>query len=100
MNPELFGQIRLLSEEIRSLLRQGVREGVNERIQTRDQLLRQWFAEIQSLMDMTREQQDFLEQLLEQERALLEQIRAEQTEIADQQRNRRKMSSYQNISRH
>ena len=99
-NPGLFDEIRLLSSEIQSLLRQGVREGVNERIVYRDRILRAWFATVKSSIELTRQQQEFLEHLLEVEKALLEQIRSEQSTLASHQRGRQQTRQYQNISRH
>lgn len=99
-NGRLFQEIRLLSSEIHSLLRQGVREGVNERIQYRDGVLREWFASVKSSIDLTMQQQDYLENLLETEKALLAEIKQEQSEIAGKQRGQKQTASYQNISRH
>lgn len=99
-NNGLFEEIRLLSSEIQSLLRQGVRDGVNERIVYRDGILRAWFASVKSSIDLTRQQQEFLENLLEVEKALLEQIRDEQSTLASHQRGHKQTRHYQSMSRH
>ena len=46
MKNDLFSQVKNLSLELRSLIRQGVKEGVDERIQKRNELMQQWFAEV------------------------------------------------------
>ena len=42
-NLELFAQVKMLSLELRTLIRQGVKEGVEERIDKRNALLQEWF---------------------------------------------------------
>ena len=63
MNNDLFSQVKNLSLELRSLIRQGVKEGVEERIQKRNELMREWFSQVSDLIDLTNEQQVFLELL-------------------------------------
>lgn len=95
MNDALFNQVKNLSLELRSLIRQGVREGVEERILRRNELLKEWFAGINQLIDMTNEQQSFLEALLQEEQQLLVDLQAEQKELAGQQRGVNQVRSYQ-----
>ena len=95
MNDELFGQIRLLSLEIQSLIQQGVKEGVEERINQRNEMLQQWFSGIKELIQMTGDQQAFLEELLRTERQLVEDLRLEQNDLFRQQNNRKKAGLYQ-----
>ncbi|MCD8522541.1 MAG: hypothetical protein LRY66_06175 [Saccharospirillaceae bacterium] len=94
MSAELFEQVRNLSLEIRSLIRQGVREGVEERIQQRNGLLQQWFSQINELINLTNEQQLFLEQLLQEEQQLLTDLQLEQKAISRRQSGQRKASQY------
>lgn len=94
MSAELFEQVRNLSLEIRSLIRQGVREGVEERIQQRNGLLQQWFSQINELINLTNEQQLFLEQLLQEEQQLLTDLQQEQKAISSRQIGQRKASQY------
>lgn len=99
MNQDLFEQVKLLSLEIQSLIRQGVKEGVAERIEQRNQLLKQWFSEVNELIGLTNEQQHFLENLLQQEQSLLDQLEQQQQELSGRERGKKKISAYQNISR-
>ncbi|GGY39349.1 hypothetical protein GCM10011297_10690 [Bacterioplanes sanyensis] len=99
MSQDLFERIKLLSLEVQSLVRQGVKDGVPERIDERNALLRQWFAEVNDLMTLTNEQQQFLEQLLQQEQQLLTQLEQEQHELSSHERGKKKVSAYQSISR-
>ena len=94
MTKDLFSEVKNLSLEIRSLIRQGVREGVEERIQRRNQVMQDWFAQINSLIEMTGEQQDFLEALLQEEQSLLTDLQLEQKQIAGQQRGQQNVKKY------
>lgn len=94
MNDELFEQVKSLSLEIRSLIRQGVKNGVDERIQQRNTLLQEWFAGISQLIQITNEQQSFLEQLLKDEKQLVTELQLEQSDLARQQSNRKKAGLY------
>lgn len=95
MSDPTFTRIREMSLEIQSLIRQGVKEGVEERINKRNQLLQEWFAGISKLIQMTNEQQVFLEKLLLEEQQLVEMLRLEQTDLHQQQSGRKKASFYQ-----
>lgn len=90
----LFEQIKLCSMEIHSLIRQGVRQGIDERITTRNQLMQTWFQQIQAQIQITDQQQEFLENLLKEERALLHQLQDEQQKMTDHQTAARKLQSY------
>ena len=50
MNNDLFSQVKNLSLELRSLIRQGVKEGVEERIQKRNELMREWFSQVSNCL--------------------------------------------------
>ncbi|MEC7546156.1 MAG: hypothetical protein VYB48_04395 [Pseudomonadota bacterium] len=94
MKNDLFSQVKNLSLELRSLIRQGVKEGVDERIQKRNELMQQWFAEVSDLIDLTNEQQVFLEDLLKEEQELLEQLKAEQQQVSVQQQGQKNVKKY------
>lgn len=94
-----FEQIVLMSKELQSLIRQGVKNGISERIQARDQCLRQWFDQVASQMQLAQEQESALADILETEKALLQQLQQEQKKLANQQAGRRKSSEYQKIGR-
>lgn len=94
MNNELFAQVKNLSLELRELIKQGVKEGVAERIEQRNALLQQWFSGIQELIEMTNEQQLFLENLLVEEQQMLDFLQQEQHDLAEQNRNQRKLTQY------
>lgn len=94
MNDALFTQIKHLSLELRSLIRQGVREGVDERIQERNRLMQEWFGKVSELIDLTNEQQLFLEELLQEERELLAQLQAEQKQIGSNQQGQKNVKKY------
>lgn len=94
MNNELYVQVKNLSLELRSLIRQGVKEGVAERIDQRNQLLEEWFNGVKELIQLTNEQQQFLEVLLVEEQDLLSNLQQEQKDIAQQQRQQRNLSKY------
>lgn len=93
MNAEKFSRIKNQSLEIQSLIRQGVRQGVSELIDERNLLLQQWFAEMNELINLTNEQQLFLETLLRDEQLLLNELEQEQTDIGKQARGRRPAES-------
>lgn len=93
-NLQLFAEVKNLSLELRTLIRQGVKEGVEERIEKRNQLLQHWFLGISALIDMTNEQQLFLENLLEEEQQLLNDIKAEQKDLALRQRQQQSTKQY------
>lgn len=90
----LFEQVKLCSLEIHSLIRQGVRQGIDERIVSRNQLMQTWFERIQRQIQITDQQQEFLENLLKDERALLHQLQEEQQKMSDHQAAARKLQSY------
>jgi hypothetical protein len=94
MKNDLFSQVKNLSLELRSLIRQGVKEGVDERIQKRNELMQQWFAEVSDLIDLTNEQQVFLEDLLKEEHELIEQLKAEQQQVGVQQQGQKNVKKY------
>ena len=98
MNAEKFSRIKNQSLEIQSLIRQGVRQGVSELIDERNQLLQQWFAEMNELISLTNEQQLFLETLLRDEQLLLNELEQEQTDIGKQARGRRQLNQYTRIA--
>jgi len=100
MNQEKFARIKNQSLEIQSLIRQGVREGVSELIESRNELLQEWFAEMNELINMTGEQQLFLEQLLKDEQGLLSDLEQEQKQIGQEVRGRRNLSQYTKIAGH
>lgn len=95
MSDQLFTEIQEMSLEIQSLIRQGVKDGVEERINKRNELLQEWFAGISQLIQMTNEQQTYLETLLMEEQQLVEMLRLEQTDLHLQQSGRKKASFYQ-----
>ncbi|ASP40615.1 hypothetical protein CHH28_18935 [Bacterioplanes sanyensis] len=99
MTQDLFEQVKLLSLEVQSLIRQGVKEGVSERIDQRNELLREWFAQVNELIGLTNEQQQFLEQLLQQEQHLLDELEQQQKSLSGHERGKKKLSAYQTISR-
>ncbi len=94
MNNDLFSQVKNLSLELRSLIRQGVKEGVEEHIQKRNELMREWFSQVSDLIDLTNEQQVFLEDLLKEEQELLEQLKAEQKQVGTQQKGQKNVKKY------
>lgn len=94
MSDMLFEQVKVLSLEVRSLIRQGVKEGVEARIIRRNELLQEWFANIKELIQMTNEQQSFLEELLSEEQKLLDDLHQEQQMLAGQQRGQRNANQY------
>lgn len=100
MNHDKFAQIKSQSVEIQTLIKQGVREGVSELIESRNGLLQEWFAEMNDMIQLTNEQQLYLEQLLKQEQGLLTELEQEQKDIGRQARGRRNLSQYQNIAGH
>lgn len=97
---DLFTQVKNLSLELRSLIRQGVKEGVEEQIAERNKLLQEWFGQVNDLISMTNEQQTFLEDLLKEEQALLETLKQEQRKLSGHQQGKKKLDSYRSISRH
>lgn len=98
MNNEMFARLKGMSLEIQALVRQGVREGISERIDERNTLLQQWFTEMTALIDITNEQQLFLEDMLQQEQQLLQQLEQEQKDLALDMNGRKKLTQYQNIA--
>jgi len=98
MNAEKFSRIKNQSLEIQSLIRQGVRQGVSELIDERNLLLQQWFAEMNELINLTNEQQLFLETLLRDEQLLLNEQEQEQADIGKQARGRRQLNQYTRIA--
>lgn len=94
MNNDLFSQVKNLSLELRSLIRQGVKEGVEERIQKRNELMQEWFSQVSDLIDLTNEQQVFLEDLLKEEQELLEHLKAEQKQVGTQQQGQKNVKKY------
>lgn len=94
VNDDLFEQVKLLSLELHSLIRQGVRQDIDQRIQHRNQLMQQWFSQVQVQIQLTDQQQTFLEDLLKEERALLHQLQHEQQKMTEHQTAARKLQSY------
>jgi len=90
----LFEQVKNLSLELRTLIRQGVKEGVEERVEKRNEMLKEWFAGVQELIDMTNEQQSFLETLLKEEQELLSSLQQEQKSLAAKSRNQKNAKQY------
>lgn len=97
---DLFTQVKNLSLELRSLIRQGVKDGVEERIQKRNEVLQDWFGEVSDLIQLTNEQQTFLEELLAEEQQLLNELQEEQRKLSGHEQGKKKLNSYQQISRH
>ena len=94
MSDMLFEQVKVLSLEVRSLIRQGVKEGVEARIIRRNELLQEWFSNVKELIQMTNEQQGFLEELLIEEQRLLDDLQQEQKMLVGQQRGQRNANNY------
>ena len=97
---DLFTQVKNQSLELRSLIRQGVKEGVEERIEARNQLLKEWFGQVNDLITLTNEQQVFLEGLLKEEEALLQKLKQEQRQLSSHQQGKKKLNSYHAVSKH
>ncbi len=95
-----FEQIKGLSLEIQSLIRQGVRDGVQPRLETRDRLLRDWFTQINSLIRITGEQEAFLQQLLQTEKTLLADIQQQQQSLGRARQGQKQASHYHRVSKH
>lgn len=100
MKKDLFDDVKNLSLELRSLIRQGVKEGVEERIHQRNELMQEWFGQVKDLIALTNEQQIFLEDLLQEEQGLLEMLQKEQREISDVQQGQKKANQYAEILKH
>lgn len=100
MNQDKFARIRNQSIEIQTLIRQGVRDGVSELIDSRNALLQEWFSDMNKMINLTNEQQLFLEQLLKDEQNLLNGLEQEQKQIGQEMRGRRKLTQYQKIAGH
>jgi hypothetical protein len=100
MNDDLFDDVKNLSLELRSLIRQGVKEGVEERINKRNELMQEWFSQVKDLISMTNEQQVFLEDLLQEEQGLLEMLQQEQRNISGAQQGQKKVNQYAEILKH
>jgi hypothetical protein len=100
MNDDLFDDVKNLSLELRSLIRQGVKEGVEERINKRNELMQEWFSQVKDLISMTNEQQVFLEDLLQEEQGLLEMLQQEQRDISGVQQGQKKVNQYAEILKH
>lgn len=98
MNNEKFSRLKNLSLEIQALIGQGVRDGIGERIEQRNTLLQEWFSEMNDLINVTNEQQIFLEGLLKQEQDMLQGLEEEQQELKNEMRSRRKLTQYQHIA--
>lgn len=94
MNNELFAEIKTLSLELRSLIRQGVKEGVDELIEKRNQRLEAWMKGVNELINLTNEQQNFLEDLLQEEQQLVNDLQQEQKQLVQQQRNHKNLNKY------
>jgi hypothetical protein len=93
-NLELFAQVKMLSLELRTLIRQGVKEGVEERIDKRNALLQEWFMGVKALIDLTNDQQLFLEDLLQEEQQLLDELKGEQKVLFQAQRQQQNAKQY------
>ena len=100
MNDDLFDDVKNLSLELRSLLRQGVTEGGGERINKRNALMQERLAQVKHLISMTNEQQVFLEDLLQEEQGLLEMLQQEQRNISGAQQGQKKVNQYAEILKH
>lgn len=100
MKKDLFDDVKNLSLELRSLIRQGVKEGVEERINQRNELMQEWFGQVKDLIALTNEQQIFLEDLLQEEQGLLEMLQKEQREISGVQQGQKKANQYAEILKH
>lgn len=100
MNTDLFEEVKNLSLELRSLIRQGVKEGVEERINKRNELMQEWFSQVKDLISLTNEQQVFLEDLLQEEQSLLEMLQREQRDISGAQQGQKKANQYAEILKH
>ena len=97
MTTEPFDEVKALSLEIRSLIKQGVREGVDEKIRLRNEKLKSWFSAVSRLEDMTPQQRSFMEDLLQEERVLVERLYAEQKGYANHQKGIRQAGKYQQM---
>lgn len=100
MKKDLFNDVKNLSLELRSLIKQGVKEGVEERINKRNELMQEWFTEVKDLISLTNEQQMFLEELLQEEQSLLEMLQKEQRDISGAQQGQKKANKYAQILKH
>ena len=62
--------------------------------------MQEWFAEINDLINLTSEQQVFLEDLLQEEQGLLEQLQDEQKQIVEHNQGQNKLNRYRQILQH
>ncbi|WP_028292577.1 hypothetical protein [Oceanobacter kriegii] len=95
-----FEHIRLMSLEIQSLIKQGVKKGVQERLQERDIRLRSWFEAINGVINLTQHNQTVLEQILAEERALVAQLKSEQGSLASQTKKHTQVRAYHAVGKH
>lgn len=98
MNDDLFAQIKNYSMDIHALIRSGVKEEVDEVIEKRNQLLEQWFAQLNEFMEMTKSQEAYLEELLRVEEELVGELKQEQEQIRQAQKQQQQAHSYQQMS--
>lgn len=99
MNDDIFQRMKLRSEEIHSLVRQGVKKGVKEKIEQRNALLQLWFSSLTQATGMTAEQKSYLDTLLSREKDLLGLLAEEQQAYFRHKSGVRKVSQYERISR-
>lgn len=97
MNEELFAQIKNYSTDIHSLIKNGVKEEVDELIEKRNQLLEQWFSQLNDFIDITQSQEAYLEELLQLEEELVAQLKQEQKQIIKEQNQANQANKYQNM---
>jgi len=95
-----FERLRLMSLEIQSLIKQGVKKGVQERLLERDRLLREWFGAINGVINMTRQQELVLQDILQQEQALVANLKGEQARLAKSSQKHNQVRAYQGMGKH
>ncbi|WP_221794696.1 hypothetical protein [Oceanobacter mangrovi] len=97
---EDFQAIRALSLELQSLIRQGVRKDIDDKLQQRDQMLRDWFGRVSELITITQEQEAFLQQMLVEERQLVNLLEQEQKDLAGQKKKHKNVKHYRSMGGH
>lgn len=97
MNEDLFAQIKNYSTDIHSLIKSGVKEEVDEIIEKRNQLLEQWFSQLNDFIDITQAQEAYLEELLKVEEELVAELKQEQKAIIKEQNQANQANKYQNM---
>lgn len=98
MNDALFLDVQRLSSDIQQRLNDDQREGLDDLIEQRNTALRQWFEQVNDLINLTNEQQRFLEDLLAKEQEQLNRLNAEQAQIQKELGGLKGASKYQEIT--